>query len=147
MKTQSVAELEGSAAKGNGDAKRELARRLMEGEGTDKNEEKAVILLEDCVAHGDPEAMVMLAKCLAFGCGTRKSAERAELLIIDASKKENTKALSLMKIINGWKDKSTLSLDGLYCDIKENIKYNILMYCMSQCCSRMTLQWRMWRLQ
>ena len=46
------------------EAKRESARRLLEGDGVDKDEAKAVSLLEDCVAHGDADAMVML--CLLY---------------------------------------------------------------------------------
>ena len=64
-----------------------MARRLLEGDGVDKDEAKAVSLLEDCVAHGDADAMVMLAKCCALGRGMEHNAERAEALVSDASKK------------------------------------------------------------
>ena len=63
------------------EAKRESARRLLEGDGVDKDEVKAVSLLEDCVAHGDADAMMMLAKCCALGRGIEHNAERAEALV------------------------------------------------------------------
>ena len=81
VKAQSVDELEVLVAQGDMDAKRELARRLMEGNGVPQNHPKAVALLEDCVALGDADAMLMLAKCCAFGRGMEHNAERAESLI------------------------------------------------------------------
>ena len=73
--------IEDSATQEDMEAKREMARRLMEGDGVDKDEAKAVSLLEECVAHGDTDAMVMLAKCCALGRGMEHNAERAEALV------------------------------------------------------------------
>ena len=89
------------------EAKREKARRLLEGDGVDKDEAKAVSLLEDCVAHGDADAMVMLAKCCALGRGMEHNAERAEALVSDAAEKGNDEARILLQLINEWKGKQS----------------------------------------
>ena len=109
-----MAELKVFVGQGDIQAKKEMARRLLEGEGMDKDEGKAVSLLEDCVAHGDAYAMMMLAKCCALGCGTEQSTERAEMLLIDSAKKTNKEALSLIKLINDWKAKERIDLSGLF---------------------------------
>ena len=95
------------------EAKRELAKRLMEGDGVDKDEAKAVSLLEDCVAHGDVDAMVMLAKCCALGRGMEHNAERAEALVSEAAKKRNHEARILLRLINNWKGGKSIDLWGL----------------------------------
>ena len=99
-----------TAAQGDMEAKREMARRLLEGDGVDKNEAKAVSLLEECVADGDAHAMVMLAKCCALGRGIKHNAERAEALLSDAAMKGNDEARILMKLINDWKGKEPVKL-------------------------------------
>ena len=93
--------------------KREMARRLLEGDGVDKDEAKAVSLLEDCVAHGDADAMVMLAKCCALGRGMEHNAERAEALVSEAAEKGNHEARILLRLINDWKGKEYIYLGGL----------------------------------
>ena len=98
---------------GDMDAKRELAIRLMEGNGVPQNHPKAVALLEDCVALGDAEAMVILAKCCAFGHGMERNAERAESLISEAANKGNEEALCLMELMNNWKGQKGVNLEGL----------------------------------
>ena len=60
VRAQDILALEDPMAQGDMKAKREMARRLLEGDGVDKDEAKAVSLLEDCVAHGDADAMVTL---------------------------------------------------------------------------------------
>ena len=112
-RTQSVEELEASAAQGHTEAKRELARRLMEGDGVDKDETKAVSLLEDCVARGDAHAMVVLANCCALARGMEHNAERAEALVSEAAKKRNREARILLQLINDWKGKQRVDLEGL----------------------------------
>ena len=92
-------------ATGDIQTKRELAKRLMKGEGINKNETQAVILLEECAALGDADAMLMLAKCCALGCGMEQNAGRAKALISEASLKGNKEASSLMKLINEFKEK------------------------------------------
>ena len=114
VKAQSVDELEVLVAQGDMDAKRELAIRLMEGNGVPQNHPKAVALLEDCVALGDADAMLMLAKCCAFGHGMEHNAERAESLICEAANKGNEEAQCLMKLINKWKGKQSINLKGLF---------------------------------
>lgn len=109
---QDITLLEKLASQGDMDAKRELARRLVEG-GVDKDEARGVSLLEDCVTHGDTVAMVMLAKCCAFGRGTERDAERAEALLFDAAKRGNDEALVLTKYISEWKEEHSVSLTGL----------------------------------
>ena len=105
--------LEGLTTQGNTEAKREMARRLMEGNGVDKDEAKAVSLLEDCVAHGDVDAMLLLAKCCALGRGMEHNAERAEALLSDAAEKENDEAHILLQLINDWKGKQEIKLGCL----------------------------------
>ena len=108
--TQCAATLEEPTAQGDVEAKREMARRLLEGDGVDKDEAKAVSLLEDCVTHGDVDAMVMLAKCCALGCGMEHNAERAEALVSEAAKKGNHEARFLFQLINDWKRKENIDL-------------------------------------
>ena len=91
-------------------AERELARRLMEGDGVDKDEAMAVSLLGDCAAHGDTDAMVMLAKCCALGCEIEQNAELAEVLLSDAAEKGNHEARILLQLINDWKGKESIDL-------------------------------------
>ena len=110
MKAQSVDEVEVLVGQGDMDAKRELARRLMEGNGVPQNHPKAVALLEDCVALGDTDAMLMLAKCCAYGRGMEHNAERAESLISEAAEKGNTEAQCLMELIGNWKGNHTFSI-------------------------------------
>ena len=90
-----------------------MARRLLEGDGVDKDEAKAVSLLENCVAHGDADAMVMLAKCYALGHGIEYNAERAEALVSEAAEKGNHEARVLLQLINDWKRKTTATLESL----------------------------------
>ena len=113
FKEESLTELVMLIAQGDIDAKTEFARRMLKGDGVDKDEAKAVSLLEDCVAHGDADAMVMLAKCCALGRGMEHNAERAEALLSDAAKKGNDEARILMKLINDWKGKQCINLEGL----------------------------------
>ena len=113
VKAQSVDELEVLVTQGDIDAKRELAIRLIEGNGVPQNHPKAVALLEDCVALGDTDAMVILAKCCALGHGMEHNAERAESLICDAANKGNEEAQCLMELINNWKGKEKITLKGL----------------------------------
>ena len=113
MKAQSVDELDVLVGQGDMDAKRELARRLVEGNGVPQNHPKAVALLEDCVTLGDAESMLMLAKCCAFGHGIGHDAERAESLISEAANKGNYEALCLMRLINEWKGRESIDLRGL----------------------------------
>ena len=81
-----------------------MARRLLEGDGVDKDEAKAVSLLEDCVTHGDAGAMVMLAKCCALGHGIEHNAKRAEALVSEAAEKGNDEARILLQLINDGKE-------------------------------------------
>ena len=113
MKAQCVDKLEVLVGQGDTDAKRELAIRLMEGNGVPQNHTKAVVLLEDCAALDDAEAMLILAKCCAFGHGIEYDAERAESLICEAANKGNEEALCLMKLINKWKWEERIDLRGL----------------------------------
>ena len=108
-----VDELEVLVAQGNMDAKRELARRLMEGFGVPQNHSKAVALLEDCVAYGDADAMLMLAKCCAFGRGMKRNAGRAESLFSEAANKGNKEAQCLMSLVDDWKGRNSINLSGL----------------------------------
>ena len=95
------------------DTVRELAIRLIEGNGVPQNHPKAVALLEDCVALGDAESMLVLAKYCSFGRGMDQDVERAESLISEAAKKRNKEALCLRKLINDWKGQQSINLSGL----------------------------------
>ena len=114
VKTQNVDELEVPVGQGDKDAKRELAIRLIEGNGVPQNHPKAVALLEDCVTLGDADAMVMLAKCCALGRGMEHNAERAESLISEAAKKGNDEAWCLKGLTNKWKGQQRINLMGLF---------------------------------
>ena len=117
VKARSVDELEVLVGQGDMDAKRELARRLMEGNGVPQNHPKAVALLEDCVALGDTDAMIMLVNCYTLALGMEHNAERAESLICEAANKGNHEAVCLMWH-NNWKGKCSIDLDGLSCSLE-----------------------------
>ena len=130
VKAQNVEELHVSTTQEDMEEKREMARRLMEGDGVDKDEAKAVSLLEDCVAHGDADAMVMLAKCCALGRGMEHNAERAEALVSDAAKKGNDEARFLLQLINDWKGTERLNLWGLrmyFMSLKGNLTFVLIL--------------------
>ena len=110
---QTVVTLDDSATQKDMETKREMAKRLVEGDGVDKDEAKAVSLLEYCVAHGDSDAMVMLAKCCALGRGMEYDAERAEALVSEAAKKGNDEARFLLRFINDWKGEECICLKCL----------------------------------
>ena len=121
--TQGEAIVEDSATQEDMEAKREMARRLMEGDGVDKDEAKAVSLLEDCVAYGDADAMVMLAKCCALGCGMKHNAEHAEALVSDAAEKGNDEARILLQLINDWKRKERIDFCGLQRHFRKGLEW------------------------
>ena len=121
-KTPRVVELERSMAQGDMEAKREMARRLLIGDGVDKDEAKAVSILEDCVAHGDTDAMVMLAKCCALSRGMEHNGERAEALLSQAAEKGNDEARILMQFINDWKGKESIYLRGLQMRLLKSLR-------------------------
>ena len=99
-----------------------MARRLLEGDGVDKDEAKAVSLLEDCVAHGDADAMVMLAKCCALARGMEHNAERAEALVSEAAEKGNYEAYILLQLINDFKGKERIYLKCLQMRFLKDLK-------------------------
>ena len=131
---QTAASLEDSATQGNMEAKRKMAKRLMEGDGVDKDEAKAVSLLEDCVAHGDADAMVMLAKCCALGRGMEHNAERAEALVSEAAEKGNDEARILLQLINDWKGEERIDLEGTSKCFIKNVKEHSCMCCFLRVC-------------
>ena len=112
-KTNGTVTLEESATQGDMEAKREMARRLLIGDGVDEDEAKAVSILEECVAHGDADIIVMLAKCCALARGMKHNAEYAEALLSDAAKKGNDEARFLMQFINGWKGHESIEFVSL----------------------------------
>ena len=116
--------MEVPSVRGDTEAKREMARRLLEGDCEDKDEAKAVSLLEDCVARGDADSMVMLAKCCTFGRGIERNAERAEALVLNAAEKGNDDARILLRLINNWKGKERISLEGLRKCFLKGLKEN-----------------------
>ena len=113
VKTQTIAELETSVKKGSKDAKKELARRLIDGKEVKKNDARAASLLKECVIDGDAEAMLMLAKCYAFGIGVPQNGMQAEELVSESAKMGNKEALFLMELLNDWKGKKTIVFKGL----------------------------------
>ena len=112
VETQCIEDLEVSAKRGFRIAKKELARRLIDGKEVKKNDAKAASLLKECVIDGDDEAMLMLAKCYAFGIGVSQNGMQAEALVSESAKMGNKEALFLMELINDWKGKKTIILDG-----------------------------------
>ena len=112
-RTESASSLEDPETQGDINTKRELIKRLMEGDGVEKDEAKAVSLLEDCVAHGDADSMVILAKCCALGRGIEHNAKCAETLVSEAAKKGNHEARILLQLINKCKGKQSVSLTSL----------------------------------
>ena len=112
---------------GNMDAKRELAIRLMEGNGAPQNHPKAVALLEDCVTLGDADSMLILTKCCAFGHGMEKDAKRAESLICEAANKGNDEAQCLMELINDWKGKESVDLSSLSCSHRKKLSRKFIL--------------------
>ena len=129
VKAQSVDEVDVLVAQGDMDAKRELAIRLMEGNGVPQNHPKAVALLEDCVALGDTDSILILAQCCALGYGMERDAERAESLISEAANKGNHEALCLMDLINHWKGQKSVNLWGYLYYIKKEFWKLIQMLC------------------
>ena len=93
--------------------KKEVARRLLMGDGVEKDEAKAVSLLEECVSHGDADAMMMLAECCAYGRGIEEDKERAETLVSQSAVKRNKEAKAVMKLINKWKGETEVDLTRL----------------------------------
>ena len=124
VRAQDTLALEDPMAQGDMKAKREMARRLLEGDGVDKDKAKAVSLLEDCVAHGDAVAMVMLAKCCALGHGMEHNAGRAEALVSEAAEKGNDEARILLQLINDWKGKERIHFWGLRERFLKELKEN-----------------------
>ena len=134
MNVQEAASVDSSMAQDDKGAKREMARRLLEGDGADKDEAKAVSLLEDCVAHGDTDAMTMLAKCCALGCGMEHNAERAEALVSEAAEKGNDEACILLQLINDWKGEESIDLEGTSKCFIKNVKEHSCMCCFFRVC-------------
>ena len=106
------------------EAKRDLARRLVEGDGVGKDEAKAVSLLEDCVTHGDADAMVMLAKCCALARGMEHNAGRAETLLSEAAERGNEEARILSHLINDCKGDERIDFWGLRERFLKELKEN-----------------------
>ena len=111
---QTTKTLEEPVAQRCEDSKTEEARRLMEGEGVEKDEAKAISILEELVASGDTEAMLLLAEYCAFGRGMEQNKERAETLISEAATKKNKEAAILMKAISEWKGDEDIDLIRLF---------------------------------
>ena len=105
-----------------------MAKRLLEGDGVDKDEAKAVSLLEDCVAHGDADTTVMLAKCCALARGMKHNAERAEALVSEAAVKGNNEARILLRFINDWIGKESIHFWGLRLCFFKELKKDKLMF-------------------
>ena len=120
--THSAAITEESGAQGDMETKREMARRLLIGDGVDKDEAKAVSILEDCVARGDADAMVMLAVYCAFSRGMKHNAERAEALLSEAARKGNHEARLMMRLIGDWKRQESICLMGLWICLFNELK-------------------------
>ena len=95
------------------EAKREMARRLLIGDGVDKDQAKAVSILEGCVALGDADAMLMLAKCCALAHGMEHNVERAEALLFKAADKGNCDAQVMSQKISSWKKQKRIQVSGV----------------------------------
>ena len=100
-------------AQGSVVTKKKMAKRLLNGDGVDKDEAKAVLILEDCVAHGDAVAMLMLAQCCAHGRGMEHNVERAEALLFKAADKGNCDAQVMSQKISSWKKQKRIQVSGV----------------------------------
>ena len=114
FRREDIVELSTLMAQGDLRAKAEFARRMLEGEGMNKNEVNAVSLLQDCVRSDIPDAMVMLAKCYALGRGVECNKKQAEKLLSGAAKHGDEEAALLVKLFKEWRKKNELSLWSLY---------------------------------
>ena len=85
VETLSIKELEDLADEFEFDAMVELARRLMDGKGVEKDVARAVSLLEDCLEFGDEIGGLFLAECYAIGHGVEQDVERAEAIISEGT--------------------------------------------------------------
>ena len=85
VETLSIKELEDFADKFEPDAMNELARRLMDGKGVEKDVARAVSLLEECLEFGDEIGGLFLAECYAIGHGVEQDVERAEAIISEGT--------------------------------------------------------------
>lgn len=85
VETLSIKELEDFSDKFEPDAMNELARRLMDGKGVEKDVARAVSLLEDCMAFFDERGGLFLAECYAIGHGVEQDVERAEAIISEGA--------------------------------------------------------------
>ena len=85
VETLSIKELEDLADKFEPDAMNELARRLMDGKGVEKDVARAVSLLEECLEFGDEIGGLFLAECYAIGHGVEQDVERAEAIISEGT--------------------------------------------------------------
>ena len=141
VKAQNVDEPDVLVRQGDMDAKRELAIRLIEGNGVPQNHTKAVALLEDCVALGDAESMLILAKCCAIGHGMERNTERAESLISEAANKGNHETQCLMELINEWEGTDNVDLSSLSCSHRKKLSRQfILMFVTEQIEGELTIE-------
>ena len=85
VETLSIKELEDLTDEFEPDAMNELARRLMDGKGVEKDVARAVSLLEDCMAFFDERGGLFLAECYAIGHGVEQDVERAEAIISEGT--------------------------------------------------------------
>lgn len=109
-----VERLEHYVEKGRTGAKKEMAKRLLEGKGVEKNEARALTLLNECVAGGDSDAMLILAKCCAYGRGMERDAGQAQRLIAEAAKQMNNKAQDFHRLISNYGQQECIDLAGLW---------------------------------
>ena len=113
LKKQTLAVLERSVARGDIEAKIELARRLLKGKGVDKDETKGAAVLEECAALGCAKAIFMLATCCIFGHGTERNLKRAKTLITDAAEKGLSDAKTLNRFIKEWDGRESVEMECL----------------------------------
>lgn len=112
-KKQALSVLERLVARGDVEAKIELARRLLKGKGVEKDETKGVAILEECAALGWAKATFMLATCCIFGHGTERNLKRAKTLITDAAEKGLSDAKTLNRFIKEWDGRESVKLERL----------------------------------
>ena len=86
VETLSIKELEDLTDEFEFDAMVELARRLIDGKGVEKDVARAVSLLEECLEFGDEIGGLFLAECYAIGHGVEQDVERAEAIISEGAK-------------------------------------------------------------
>ena len=95
-----------------------VGKCYLKGEGTDRDEEKAVYWFEKGVENNDPHAMVSLADCYEYGYGVKRNTFREKELLLRAQELGSEAATARLK---GFEDES-IDNDASYENVGNNTK-------------------------